>query len=403
MSPPLPTPPSHTCAPHSPSTLCYVIHTAWWCTDAAVWSCYSLAGSPLPHQPCAMCGCMCLPPPPPPVLCVWPPPTHPVLRVCPPPHPPCIICVPPPPHPSVLRVCPPPLPHHAAPHFTHHSTAYGGLLLAACRVQGVDVVPWSSSTPTCVACVCSPPSHTTTVQHPTSPTTQPPTVVCYLLHAGCRVWTWYPGPHLPLHVWHVCAPPPPTHTHPAAPHFTHHSTAYGGLLRAGRGCGTLVFTLGYASSCGTSIASGSTCTASSCAFGFSGSPSGNLTCTNGVITGTFSGCSGEWLLLPTPSFTAVSCYCLFIILLLPMPCPATAYSLSRYCPCRTLTLTLSHPHHLVAAAVSGASSSPSPPPSPSSSPKPGKSLKPPPSRMKPPPSQKKGHSPPPSSSTPGIN
>ena len=51
---------------------------------------------------------------------------------------------------------------------------------------------------------------------------------------------------------------------------------------------------GYTSNCVASLASGSTCIATSCASGYTGSPSGSLTCNNGILSGSFSGC-GEWL------------------------------------------------------------------------------------------------------------
>ena len=47
---------------------------------------------------------------------------------------------------------------------------------------------------------------------------------------------------------------------------------------------------GYIANCGT-IASGATCTAQSCASGYVGSPSGSLSCSNGQVSGAFAGCS----------------------------------------------------------------------------------------------------------------
>ena len=52
---------------------------------------------------------------------------------------------------------------------------------------------------------------------------------------------------------------------------------------------------GYLSNCAASLASGSTCVACSCAPSYTGSPSGSLTCKNGALSGSFSGCDGEWL------------------------------------------------------------------------------------------------------------
>ena len=46
----------------------------------------------------------------------------------------------------------------------------------------------------------------------------------------------------------------------------------------------------YATDCGATMTSGTTCGASACAFGFAGKPSGALSCTNGAITGAFAGC-----------------------------------------------------------------------------------------------------------------
>ena len=36
------------------------------------------------------------------------------------------------------------------------------------------------------------------------------------------------------------------------------------------------------------------CSSYNCPFGFSGTPSGTVTCSDGSYSGTLSGCSGEW-------------------------------------------------------------------------------------------------------------
>ena len=73
----------------------------------------------------------------------------------------------------------------------------------------------------------------------------------------------------------------------------------------------------YATNCGSTMPSGSTCNSSSCGYGYSGHPSGSLSFTNGVITGAFDGCTAMVLTpvvvvavtyaLPSPAGYVVSC------------------------------------------------------------------------------------------------
>ena len=51
--------------------------------------------------------------------------------------------------------------------------------------------------------------------------------------------------------------------------------------------------LEYTIDCGSTIASGSTCSTTACASGYIGSPSGMFSCTNGVIVGSLIGCNGR--------------------------------------------------------------------------------------------------------------
>ena len=48
---------------------------------------------------------------------------------------------------------------------------------------------------------------------------------------------------------------------------------------------------GYTTTCGNMMASGTSCTASACASGYVGVPSGTLTCRKGVVSGSLSGCT----------------------------------------------------------------------------------------------------------------
>ena len=52
-------------------------------------------------------------------------------------------------------------------------------------------------------------------------------------------------------------------------------------------------TQAYVTNCTSSMMSGTTCGALGCSFGYIGNPSGSITCTNGVISGALTGCSGE--------------------------------------------------------------------------------------------------------------
>ena len=47
----------------------------------------------------------------------------------------------------------------------------------------------------------------------------------------------------------------------------------------------------YATNCGSLMSSGTTCNPEACASGIVGMPSGTLTCSNGIVTGLFSGCT----------------------------------------------------------------------------------------------------------------
>ena len=82
----------------------------------------------------------------------------------------------------------------------------------------------------------------------------------------------------------------------------------------------------YTASCGT-IASGGACSAQSCASGYVGIPNGVLSCNNGAVSGTFSGCS-----LPIGlGEGALHSYCHYAPTMLP-PCPPCPPLLPSSCP-----------------------------------------------------------------------
>ena len=58
-------------------------------------------------------------------------------------------------------------------------------------------------------------------------------------------------------------------------------------------CGGSYSSNGYTASGCPSVGSGSF-SSYNCPFGFSGTPSGTVTCSDGSYSGTLSGCSGEW-------------------------------------------------------------------------------------------------------------
>ena len=64
-----------------------------------------------------------------------------------------------------------------------------------------------------------------------------------------------------------------------------------GCVAAKRGTCTTPPSLNYTTDCGTTMAAGVKCNASACASGYVGVPSGTLTCRKGVVSGSLSGCT----------------------------------------------------------------------------------------------------------------
>ena len=62
-------------------------------------------------------------------------------------------------------------------------------------------------------------------------------------------------------------------------------------------CGSTYSQTGYTTNCAAGTAPGTTCGSLACASGYSGTPSGTVTCAAGTYSGSLTGCHGEsWAL-----------------------------------------------------------------------------------------------------------